>query len=183
MIRAISGKLVSVLSNPFMHFGTMLATIFFGLAVIIPTPTFIIVLNGAYIGTMFAITIAYGELMTQSIFGYGDRRKYDDIRQMVIGLFLTWLAYGMSVSSSVYLRAADQSGQALVFTAAGRYVAIIGAIMQITAPNLGEPVFSGRDRKLLWAGVAAGLLLASILIFMQATNALAVGDFLGVPTG
>lgn len=173
-------RIYTLLTNTFLHYALLAACVFFAAAALVPTNVLIIALNGIFIGTMFAISIAYGELMWDAI--WGNKRKYDDVRQMVAAIFIGWAAYGISVASSVYLKAIDASGQALILTAAGRYLAVIAAVMQITAPNLGEPFFYGRDRKLLWAGVAVGLIVAVVLMLVQATNALALGDYLGVPT-
>lgn len=172
MVRRLINVFGQLLTNSFIHYTLLAALLFCALASIFTPSQLIVLFNGAFIGTMFAITIAYGELLWQAV--TGRKRQYDDVRQMTIGMFGIWVAYGIVVSSSTYLIASDGNGQALLLSAMGRFVAIISAILQITAPNLSQPLFYGRDRKVLWVGVSCGIAVAICTIAIQTFQALAL---------
>ncbi len=139
------------------------------LAVGLDPGTLIITLNSLFVGTMISITVSYGGVLFPAMFGV---KPYDDVRQMAIGIMLSWSAYGMVVISSVYVRAADLPTTSLLWSALGRWIAINSAIIQITAPDFGQGFFYGRDRKLLWGGLLAGSIFAIGAYFLQTEQAL-----------
>ena len=147
-----------------------LVALFLAMAYAIPVDFLIVLLNAVFIGSMAAISIAYWPLVKNAVLGV---RPYDRVRQMTIGFALCWVAYIMSVSVSVYFRSADITVQSSLFTAAGRYVAVVAAVMQVTAPDFGLGLFHGRDRKVLYTGIGVGLFIALAIIVMQETSALA----------
>lgn len=147
-----------------------LVALFFAMAYTIPIDFFIVLLNGVFVGSMAAVTIAYWPLVKNAVLGV---RPYDRVRQMTVGFALCWAAYIMSVSVSVYFRSADMTVQPTLFTAAGRYAAIVAAILQVTAPDFGLGLFHGRDRKVLYTGIGVGLMVALCVIVMQESSALA----------
>lgn len=135
-----------------------------------PLPRFIIVLNGIFAGAMAAVTVAYWRLMWNAVLGI---RPYDRVRQMTLGFALGWAAYGLSVMVSVYLRSAGAEINTSVLTAASRYVAIIAAMLQVTAPDFGLGLFHGRDRKVLFTSIAVGLAVAVVIMLVQTKTVLA----------
>lgn len=150
---------------------TALAWVIFGLLVwLAPVRELIVLLNGLFVGSAVAIIVAYWKLLWYAILGI---RPYDRVRQMTIGFFLCWLAYVLGVMVSIYLRSTGAITTPIVLTAASRYVAIIAAVLQVTAPDFGLGIFHGRDRKTLWTGISLGGLVAIAAIWMQAADALA----------
>lgn len=147
-----------------------LVALFLAMAYTIPIDLFIVLLNGVFVGAMAAISIAYWPLVKNAILGV---RPYDRVRQMTIGFVLCWFAYIMSVSVSIHFRSADIDVQSSLLTAAGRYAAVVAAIMQVTAPDFGLGLFHGRDRKVLYTGIGVGLMVALGIIVMQESSALA----------
>lgn len=145
--------------------GVLAAIVFFGLLVAtIPLPLLVIILNGVFIGTMVGVIVAYGPLIWQAVLGLG---PYDRVRQMTLGMAACWLAYICTVLISIYVRAAGGDPIAFLLVVAGRYVAILAAILQVTAPNFGEGIFFGRERKTLLLGISLGLFAALAMIYLQ----------------
>lgn len=129
-----------------------------------PLRELIITLNGVFIGTMIALSFAYWRLLTDTVLG----DEYNRARQMALGLFVAWLAYGLAAVSSIYTRALGIDIPSNSITVASRYAAIIAAALQITSPDFGLGPFFGRERKVLWLALAAGLVCAALTIYAQA---------------
>lgn len=144
---------------------------FLAFAAFFSVENMIVVLNGMFFGTMCAIVVAYWRLLTSSLFG---GRPYDRVSHAAFGFFLLWVAYVPVVVVSVYLRSAGFDVNASYLTAFSRVVAIAAAIFQVTAPDFGYGVFYGRDRRLLWLGLAVGLVIASFTIYAQRDQVLAI---------
>lgn len=140
------------------------AAAFYLLAATLERGTLIMTLNAVFIGTMASITVSYGSVLLPAIVG---RKPYDGVRQMAIGILMIWAAYGLSVLASIYVRATDVPETAFLATAVGRWLAINGAIIQITAPDFGSDILYGRDRKLLWSGIIVGAMLAIAVFVIQ----------------
>lgn len=130
----------------------------------------IILLNGAFAGTFAAILISYGRLLYNAALG---RKPYDRVQQMTIGFFLCWFAYVLTVLVSIYYRASGEDVSASFIVAFSRYIAILAAILQVTAPDFGLGMLHGRDRKILVIGVLAGLAVAGFMIATQEAQSLA----------
>lgn len=146
-------------------FTTVVAALgFFALATSLPLDFLIAFLNGVFMGCMAAIALAYWPLVTNAVLGV---RPYDRVRQMTLGFALCWAAYIISVALSIYLRASDGIVSSSMITAFSRYVAIIAAVLQVTAPDFGLGIFHGRDRKVLYTGISVGLAVAAVIVFMQ----------------
>lgn len=141
-----------------------LATLFFGLVAYSDLETLIIVLNGIFVGAMVAIVVAYHQLILGAALGIGE---YDRVRQMTIGFAVMWTVICLSAGGSIYARSRGAELTAPMLTAAIRYLAIVGAVLQITAPDFGLGLFHGRDRKTLWAGFLLGLVTAAAAIVFQ----------------
>jgi hypothetical protein len=146
------------------------AVLFAGLAWVVPVSELTILLNGVFAGTMAAITVAYWRLLWNAVLGI---RPYDRVRQMTLGFALCWAAYILGVAISIYFRSAGVDVNSSLLTAASRYVAIIAAMLQVTAPDFGLGLFHGRDRKVLATGITVGLIVAVIVVFGQNQEVLA----------
>lgn len=150
------------------------AMIFYALYVLLDPDDLIVVLNSLFIGTMISISVSYGQILFPAIFG---ARPYDDVRVLSIGIFGNWLAYGIVVYGSIYVRAADMPTTTLAVTAFGRWVAINSAVIQIIAPDFNtsfSPTY-GRDRRLLIAGLFLGVIVSSLVFWAQDNQIIARG--------
>jgi hypothetical protein len=154
----------NLLLNKVLVAAALFALAFCGLISFFPLEALIITLNGIFAGTMAAVLVAYFSLLKNAILGV---QPYDRVRQMTLGFFFCWTAYCLSVAASIYVRAAGVDVHPTVMTAASRYVAIIAAILQVTAPDFGLGLFHGRDRKILAGGAATGLVVALFAIYAQ----------------
>jgi hypothetical protein len=124
----------------------------------------IILLNGLFFGAVTAVAIAYGKLVLFAILG---RSPYDKVWQMTLGFFILWLAVFVAVANSVFIRTIGEPAPINDLTSIARYLSIIAACVQVTAPDFGLGIFHGRDRKVLWASVTVGLLVAVLVILLQ----------------
>ena len=124
----------------------------------------IILLNGLLVGSMSAIAVAYHELIWYAIKGEG---VYNRVRQMTLGFALMWIVFGIGLGTSIYIRVADLPATAYTSVAFARYLAIVAAILQVTAPDFGLGLFHGRDRKVLTASIGIGLVVAVVTILLQ----------------
>lgn len=147
---------------------------FYFMAASLSTETLIMTMNALFVGVMFSITVTYGRVIIPAIVG---RAQYDDVRQLAIGLMLCFAAYGLSVYNSIYIRASDMAVPALFATALQRWIFINGAVIQITAPDLGHGVFYGPDRKWLAFGLAAGACVAMLTYWVQERQVFAAWGF------
>lgn len=134
-----------------------LAALFFGLVGYADLEVLIIALNGIFAGCMVAIVVAYHRLIIGAALGIGE---YNRVRQMTMGFAVAWSGICLSTASSIYARSEGAVLAAPTLTAAVRYLFILAAILQITAPDFGLGLFHGRDRKTLWLGFVLGLITA-----------------------
>lgn len=133
--------------------------------------TLIYIMNSTFAGAMVAILVAYWRLVWNALAGV---RPYDRVRQMTLGFVLCWVAYCISVFTSIYFHSADLSGAntASLWTVFNRYIAIGAAVLQVTAPDFGLGIFHGRDRKTLWTGLTLGTVFGIIVFFAQSESVL-----------
>lgn len=140
------------------------AIVFFILYALLPIRNLIIVLNGLFFGAMSAVVVSYWQLIVNTVAG---EKPYDRVRQMTLSFVLCWIAYVGSAYGSVYLRSGGLVVVDLTSTAVFRYIAIVAALMQVTAPDFGLGIFHGRDRKALWTSLVIGLIVSAFVIFIQ----------------
>ena len=153
--------------------GAALATVgFFALYFTMTTEHMVVLMNGLFAGSIAAIVVAYWKLLWNAVLGI---RPYDRVRQMTLGFALCWFAFCLLIWSSIYLVSAGAPVNSTIFGLAGRYVAIIAAVLQVTAPDFGLGIFHGRDRKVLTAGLITGFLVALATILLQGNEVLALG--------
>jgi len=154
----------SLIGNRVASGGFGLAALFFGLTGYADLESLIIALNGIFAGCMIAIVVAYHRLIIGAALGIGE---YNRVRQMTMGFALIWIAVCLSTGSSIYARSEGAPLAAPMATAGVRYLFILAAVMQITAPDFGLGLFHGRDRKTLWLGFVLGLITAIATIYFQ----------------
>ncbi len=144
------------------------------LLITVPIASLIVILNGVFVGAMVAIIVAFHRLLLNALQG---NEEYSRVRQMTLGFFLCWLAYALTVVASIYLRTSGVYVPSTGVVAASRFVAIVAAVLQVTAPDFGLGLFHGRDRKALWTGAALGLLVSCIVVYVQVETVLNFGRF------
>lgn len=175
---AILKALRTIFESNYTAFFVVNAAFLFALLTFVPLDLLITSLNGVFVGTMLAISVAYGGLFWDA---FWNEKRFGkpldaDVRQFAIAFLGGWFAYGLTVYGSVYVRASDLPAAALTTTVIGRYVAIVAAVAQITAPNYGRGMWYGRDNKFLWPAMVIGLAAAILVFVLQETQALALED-------
>jgi hypothetical protein len=157
--------LINLKNNKSLFCGAFIfAIIYLFLFSIFSLDALIIILNGLFFGSVTAIIFAFGKILVNSIKGV---TPYDRVEQMTIGFFLAWFALILLMVASVYLHASGQSYKATFLAASGRYVAIVAAWVQLTAPDFGLGIFHGRDRKILYSSVLIGGIISLVFIYIQ----------------
>jgi hypothetical protein len=149
---------------------TALAALFSILLVAVDLNSLIILLNGVFAGAMAAIVVSFGALLLSAVRGDA---PYDRVRQFAVSVFLQWAIINGGVWLSIFYRSVDIPVNLTSFTPFLRYLAIIAAAMQVTAPDFGLGIFHGRDRRVLWTGLLVGSAVALAVIFLQTDSPLA----------
>lgn len=147
-------------------FGTLslIATGYLFLFNLADMDTLIVFLNGAFVGTIAALIVAFTPLMRNAL-SVGS--AYSRVEQMALGIFILIAAVVVLAFNSVYFRSIGTELPTTPITALGRYLSICGMVMIITAPDYDKGLFYGRDRRLLWAALATGIVIATIIVIMQ----------------
>ncbi len=158
--------MVKLTTNKVIAWAVLVIAIYTILRIVVPPTALLVSLNGVFIGLMLALVIAYYDLIKNSIFAYG---HFDRADQFALGLAILWIATALSALSSIYLRSGDNyiPTSTIGYTIAYRYLAIIAAIVQITAPDFGKSIFYGRDRRLMIIAGSTGVLVSIVLIWLQ----------------
>lgn len=148
------------------------ATLVFFVTIIavFPIQPVVMVLNGVFAGCAVAIIVTYWKLVWNAILGI---HPYDRVRQMTLGFAICWTAYGIGVLTAIYLQSTGLDIRATYAVTFSRLLAIIAAVLQVTAPDFGLGLFHGRERKTLWTAVILGAIAAIIAVTMQGTESLA----------
>lgn len=145
--------------------GAFACAAFYGVLRLLLNPDqLIVILNGLFTGSIAAVLVAYGPLIWYAICG---KQPYDRVWQMTLGFAILWAAVCVGVSNSIFIRTTGDALPANDLTPIARYMAIIAACVQVTAPDFGLGIFHGRDRKVLWSAITMGLLVAAIIIIVQ----------------
>lgn len=140
------------------------AALYMAMRVTLGLDNMIVILNGAFVGAGFTYVIAFSDILQDAILSRG---PYDRVRQMALGMIIVWCAVSIGIASSIYGRAIGSYISLTELTPLSRYLAIVGGIVQITAPDLGFGFFYGRDRRLLIFALLTGIVVAVVLILLQ----------------
>lgn len=145
--------------------GTAAMLASYGVLVVLLSPRdLIILLNGLLAGAMISLAVAYYDLVKAAVLGEGE---YDRGRQYGLGSFLTTLAILIELMISIYINIADVRSPTFLVASFSRWLAIWGAVLKVTSPDFGAGLLFGRRRQLMWASVAAGLVVATVVVFLQ----------------
>lgn len=135
-----------------------------GLFFTVPMETLIIILNGAFVGTMASISVAFYPLIRDAIRMPED---FGRVQQLSLGIMILVVAICVLAFNSIYFRSMGVDLPTTPVTALGRYLSICGMVMMITAPDYDEGFFFSRDRRLLWSSLLIGVVFALVVILMQ----------------
>lgn len=155
----------------------MLKTLFWSVAstfaihivlfLITPYWLYIPLLNSVYIACSIAVFVSWLPTLWHAIF---HDQSYNRARHYLIGVLFAWVALTIFIVNSIFiwstLPATSIPNQNFLAVTA-RFFGIAGAIFQITAPDLGQDVLYGRDRRFLWLGVACGLVAGVWSAYLQ----------------
>ena len=144
--------------------------LFISVVLIFPVQSVLIVLNGVFAGCGVALGVAYWRLLWNAMLGI---RPYNRVRQMTLGFACCWLAYAIGVVLSIYLQSAGVDSRLAYGVALSRLIAIIAAVLQVTAPDFGLGLFHGRERKTLWTAIVLGAIAAIAATALQGSESLA----------
>lgn len=134
------------------------------MAALIPSQLLVQVLNGIFLGLVSAVSIVFFPLFWRAI----THRSFDDVAQLTIGIVLAWSSLIISRSTSVFGQITNTtsglSNSAPV--AFATYLAILAAILHITAPGMVESKLV-YNRAILALGLAVGVVISCITIIIQ----------------
>lgn len=131
-----------------------------------------IILNGVFAGSIVAFGAALWPLFRDIVRG---RTEGIDVGWFTIGLFVAVISMIVSTITSTVARASNTVVLEYVTTLSpmARYLAIVGLLTMIYAPDAGKSFFYGRDRKIVAASVIVGVISAAFVIYLQAYRVLA----------
>jgi hypothetical protein len=150
--------------NKVMPFAALVVAIYFLIRIIFGLDNSVILLNGLFVGSVIAVGVTYSNILLNTVVGEG---PYDRVRQMALGIALAWLAIIVGVTGSVVSKSNGSYVMLNEYTPLSRYLAIVAAVVQVSAPDLGSGIFFGRDRRLLYVGVLTGAIVAIVIILLQ----------------
>jgi hypothetical protein len=126
---------------------------FAGLYFIFPPHALSVLLNGLFAGAMTAIGVTYHKLLWDAWFNSDD---FNRVRQMTLTIGGQWLVISLFIIVSIYANIAYLPPTVYMATLFARWLATVIAILQVTAPDYGDGLFYGADRKFLLLGLIIG---------------------------
>jgi len=170
MINAQAAKFVW---RNYLHSVILLLTLLFiaGLAWIKST-IFLIILNSLMFGTFMSVAITYGYFFGYTIFV---KSEWSREKQFIISTGLLWMFIMLTGIYSYTHRTVTPDVEIpadwmLLLT---RYIAIVAAVMQVFAPDMGESLYYGVHRKVMLAGIVVGGLVAAYTMLVAISPAFA----------
>lgn len=158
--------LEKVTKNFFIWSGLFAAMLYIVLLVTIPAAWLIIGFNSLFVGIVFSIGYTYWRLMADTLWS---NETYTRVRLFAMTNALVWLSLSLLIFTSVISTAAGRDPW--YFTAPvgvlARYLALIAGIGQILAPGLERGFLHGEEKRVVWAGVFGGLMIAVVTIIVQ----------------
>lgn len=149
--------------------GAVIALLLYLIAtVILPTRVFIEILNGIFLGLVVAVTVVFFPLFRRAVV----QRNFDRVAQLTIGIILTWASLILSRSASAIGRITGNTeaiAQSPIIPVAA-YLAILGAILHVTAPGMLDDRLK-YNKGLLAGAILAGAAFACLTIYLQRTGA------------
>lgn len=137
---------------------------FAGLYFTFDPATLNVLLNGLFAGAMTAIGVTYYKLLWDAWFSPDD---FNRVRQMTLTIGGQWLVISLFIWTSIYVNSGNYPTTFVISSLFARYLATIVAVFQVTAPDYGDGLFYGADRKFLGLGLLVGLLVGVGVVFYQ----------------
>lgn len=151
------------MQNELVHIALVAAGIFFVAASLIETRMLIDLFNGLLAGVMLVIIAAYYRLGIEAL---ASGKTFTRVHRFAIGCALVWLAFAVlrivGVLSTLWPSSADFRNS--LFVAAAEFTAILGGVLQLTAPGHRSGYLHGRDGAWLAVAMMIGA-LASLWAF------------------
>jgi hypothetical protein len=137
---------------------------FAGLYFTFPPQTLSVLLNGLFAGAMTAIGVTYYKLLWDAWFNPDD---FNRVRQMTLTIGGQWVVISLFITTSIYTNSGNFPVSYFVASLFARYLATVVAVFQVTAPDYGDGLFYGADRKFLWLGLIVGTLVGVGVVIYQ----------------
>lgn len=154
----------------FLAFLVGVHALFFVMKFFLSADALIILLNGLFVGSLVGLIIAFAPLGWTAMRG---RLRYADAGTFTLALFMLIYGIALGVSSSLWIRVSGLPVTPLTLTALARYAIIIGFTLFVYAPDFGNGLFYGRDRKEFALALAVGAVCSALVVYMQAYEVLA----------
>lgn len=157
---------------PAFVYAATVAVIFAWLRYFFQPDELMIILNGVFVGSVFSFGVALYPLVRDIVRG---NTADIDVGWFTIGLFVIVASVIISAVTSSVARASNEVILSTITTLSplARYLAIVGLLTIIYAPDAGKSFFYGRDRKIVIASIVLGLTVAFGLIYAQSYQVLA----------
>lgn len=137
---------------------------FVGLYYIFPPSMLSVILNGLFAGVMMAIGVTYYKLLWDAWFSPDD---FNRVRQMTLTIGGQWVVISLFIVTSIYANSGNFPATYFAASLFARYLATVVAIFQVTAPDYGDGLFYGADRKFLGIGLLLGVIMGVGVVFAQ----------------
>jgi hypothetical protein len=149
----------------FFLFCVAVAAIYLVAANTVPSNVLVQVLNGLFIGFSVAVTVVFAPLFWRAL----REPEFDDISQLTIGMGLMWVSIWISRALNAY---GQTKGFASVINSPvvgfSAYLGVVGLMLHITAPGMVRDRWV-YNRRIVYAAVAGGFLIAAAVIWIQGT--------------
>lgn len=155
----------SLTNNKVIAVTAMILLSFAALYYAFPSDLLSAMLNGLFVGSMTAIGVTYYKLLWDAWFNPYD---FNRVRQMTLTIGGQWIVISLFILTSAYINYAELPSTFFISTLFARYLATIVAIFQVTAPDYGDGLFYGADRKFLSIGLIAGAIAGLAVVLLQA---------------
>lgn len=134
------------------------------LLALVPAPFLIQILNGIFLGVVSAVSIVFFPLFWRAV----THKAFDDVAQLTMGIVLAWASLIIARLTSVFGQATDAAGplSSSAPVALATYLAILGAILHITAPGMVDSKLV-YNRGILALGLAVGVVISCLTILVQ----------------
>lgn len=147
-----------------LSYSFLAAVVYLLLTFLLPSALLVQILNGIFVGLVVAVTIVFFPLVWRAI----TQRAFDDVAQLTIGICLTWASLVISRSTNIFGQVTNTGGGLAnsAPVAFATYLAILGAVLHITAPGMVESKLV-YNRGILAFALAVGVVLSCLTILVQ----------------
>lgn len=123
-----------------------------------------VLLNALFAGAMTAIGVTYYKLLWDAWFSPDD---FNRVRQMTLTIGGQWVVISLFIWTSIYVNSGNYPTTFVISSLFARYLATLVAVFQVTAPDYGDGLFYGADRKFLGLGLTVGIIVGIGVVLYQ----------------